>query len=44
VTELIICAIVIILATAIAVYRLQSASDEAPESAHNEYMWWTMSM
>ena len=44
VTELIICAIVIILATAISVYRLQYASDEALESAYNEYMWWTISM
>jgi hypothetical protein len=43
-TELIICAIIVILAFAISLYRLWNQTDELPQSAYYEQWWWTMPM
>jgi hypothetical protein len=43
-TELIICAIIVILAVAISLYRLWNESEDAPQSAYYEHWWWTMPM
>ena len=41
-TELIICAIIVILAFGVSLYRLLNESDDAQQSSYYEHWWWTM--
>ena len=43
-TELIICAIIVILAFAISLYRLFNQSDDLSQAAYNDGWWWTLPM
>jgi hypothetical protein len=43
-TELIIYAIIVLLAVALSVYRVMAISDELPQAASAEQWWWTLSM
>ena len=43
-TELIICAIIVILAVAVSLYCLMNEPEAAAQSAYYEHWWWTMPM
>ena len=43
-TELIIYAIIVLLAVALSVYRIMTIGDEQPHAAYDEHWWWTMPM
>ena len=43
-TELIICALIGILAGAVSLYRLLNEGEAAAQSAEHEYWWWMMPM
>ena len=43
-TELIICAIIVILAIAISLYQLRNGADHGSDSAYYESWWWTLPM
>ena len=43
-TELIIYAIIVLLAVALSVYRVMIITDEHPHAAYDESLWWTLPM
>ena len=43
-TELIICAIIVILAFAVSLYRLLNEPADAAPAAYDEQWWWTLPM
>ena len=43
-TELIIYAIIVLLAVALSVYHIMIIADEQPHAAYDETLWWTMQM
>ena len=43
-TELIICALIVILNGAVSLYRLLNEDEAAAQSAEHEYWWWMMPM
>jgi hypothetical protein len=43
-TELIICAIIVLLAVALSVYSLTEVGNDLPQATSAEQWWWTLSM
>lgn len=43
-TELLICAIIVLLAVALSVYRLLNSTDDLPQAVAAEQWWWTQSI